>query len=95
MGTLNNRCRITKGTQKGTVILTTAHIWRHQFHLTHKSCVSCALGLPHLAGKMALPGAALAWELCAAAGAPLSFVPHHVAEHGPDEQAHKPEVQLI
>ena len=27
-GTLNNRCRIIVGTQKGTLILTTAHIGR-------------------------------------------------------------------
>ena len=26
MGTLNNRCRIIIGTQKGTIILTTTHV---------------------------------------------------------------------
>ena len=26
LGTLNNRCRITIGTQKGTIILTTTHM---------------------------------------------------------------------
>ena len=28
LGTLNIRCRIIIGTQKGTIILTTAHMWR-------------------------------------------------------------------
>ena len=29
LGTLNNRCRIIIGTQKGTIILTTTHIDPH------------------------------------------------------------------
>ena len=39
LGTLNIRCRTIIGTQKGTIILTTTHIYK-QIHTTH-TCATC------------------------------------------------------
>ena len=45
LGTLNNRCRITTGTQKGAIILTTTHIgiMERQMETTMVYCSCCGL----------------------------------------------------
>ena len=47
MGTLNNRCRIVIGTQKGTIILTTTH-------MTAKRTASDLVSAPHGKARNAL-----------------------------------------